>query len=330
MEVTAQPLIPRVITSADGAEGIQIVHAHHDTTDRSVHFTLRQSPDADVRQLCVYVEQSLDLSATLTRLKLPVIGSGFLSLATWYVWANLDEARANGEQWRPGSKGSICMDPPFIQKTFLNRRIPAGKAEVIIADTVRLSTPFGIPAVVDPLLAYMRGLSFEQLRRAVMDLRGHSWHVTERADLQRLELDATGAFRAAHGLLSHFETRAMLKAPRYSGVLQYWDRAVSLRTNAPADPAGVISNAAHAVEALARLLVSDSVNTAGAALSSLASSGRVPQEVATLARQIHGRTSGDIGARHGDPSGPTDSTLVADYYLDLFAATIRQLLLADT
>ncbi|MFN4772752.1 MAG: hypothetical protein ACK5N1_12100, partial [Gemmatimonas sp.] len=296
MEVTAQPLIPRVMTSADGAEGIQIVHAHHDTTDRSVHFTLRLSPDANVRQLCVYVEQPLDLSATLARMKLPVVGSGFLSLATWYVWANLDEARAKGEEWRPGSEGSLCMDPPFIQQTFLDRRIPAGKPESIIADTVRLTTPFGIPAVVDPLLAYMRGRSFEQLRRAVMDLRGHSWFVTERSDIQRLELDASGAFRAAHGLLSHFAVRAMLLAPRYAGVLQYWDRAVSLRTNAPADPAGVISNAAHAVEALARLLVGDSANTAGAALSALAANGRIPQEVATLARHIHGRTSGDIGA----------------------------------
>lgn len=327
--MTASEFIPRVITSRDGQEGIQIIRVVHDTVDRSAHFVLRHTPESAACKLCVYSDASFDAAALAKTFTVPGLASPFLSIATWYVWHQFNDARETGDPWRPGTEGSLPMDSHFVVQLLRKKVAHTARPDSIVADTVRLSTPFGVPAVIDLLLAFVVGKSFEQLRRAAMDLRDHSWELRERSEHNRIELEALGSFRAAHGLLTAYEIRTQLSAPRYSGVLEYWDKALALRAAVPVDAAGAIANASHAVEALARLLVADEVNTAGAALSALASAGRLPLDVAALARHIHGRTSGEIGARHGVPSGPTDSTLTADFYIDLMAATLRQLLIID-
>ncbi|WP_310569320.1 hypothetical protein [Gemmatimonas sp.] len=327
--MTAPEFIPRVITSSDGKKGIQVIRAIHDPSNATSHFVLRLTPDSAPCGLAVYTSRGFDAAAIANTFKVPGISSPFLSLATWYLWSQFDEAVRKGESWRPGNEDSMPMDTHFLIQMLRQRTVSIARPDVLVSDIVRLTTPFGISAVVDLLLAFFVNRPFEQLRRSVMDLRDHSWEVRETPAHSRLELEALGGFRATHGLLTAYEIRTMLTAPRYRGVLAYWDKATALRGKTRPDSGGAIANAAHAVEALARLLIGNDADTAGGALSALVRQGRLSAEVAAVAKYIHGRTSGDVGARHGLPEGPTESLATADYYLDLMAATLRQLLSID-
>lgn len=323
-------LLPRVLVTRDGKESVQLTTSLHNPTDRSAYLSFRRSIDSAERRVVIRTGEGIDLASMGRNVSLPVLDSSFLSVCSWFVWDEFDEAHSEGEHWYPGDTDTHFLEPSDLVRRFRKRAKSELAPDEIIESLVVHSARFGIAAIVDRFQAFLVGYTFEQLRRSVMDRADIAWRVNEDRQGSRLELDATSGFRASRGLLSAHDLADQLRAPRYAGVREYWLKAIALRAAVPPDPSGVIANAAHAVEALARLLVGDSANTAGAALSSLAANGRIPQEVATLARQIHGRTSGDLGARHGDPSGPTDSALIADYYFDLFAATTRQLLAADT
>jgi hypothetical protein len=322
-------LLPRVLVTRDGTASVQLVSCLHNTADRSAYLSFRPSIDDAEQRVVVRVGEGVDLASMGRGFGLPDLDSGFLATCVWQLWDEFDVANEERDSWTPGSSETHYADPSDLIRRHRERRTSTFAPSVVVEAQVAHSARFGVPAIIDKYLAAYVGCTYEQLRKASMDRADVAWRVSDDRPNSRLELEALGAFRAAHGILTVYELRAQLTAPRYAGVLEYWDRALELRLAPPADPAGAIANAAHAVESLACLLAGHEANTAGSALSTLSSSGRLPHEVAAIAKYIHGRTSGDIGVRHGKPDGPTDSQMTADYYLDLMAASLRQLLLID-
>ncbi len=315
----------RVLFSRDGTQALQVVAVHHDTSTPAVHLSIRATLGAATREVVIRPENGLGVRDWMGYLRMAGADTELGAIALWLYWNECDEA------YREGAPFVLHAESHLLQaQTLLHwhrKRKPVMRALDVVEHAVVMSTKFGVPAVIDELVSSYAGCTFEELRAVVMEGKGYSWEVVDDRKNKRLELEALGAFRASRGLLQSLSLLDALSAPRYAGVLSYWRSALDSLAGG-ADAAGSIANAAHAAEALIRI-VSDSNDTFGAALKRLREAGRITDELFKIAGMVHGRTSGDIGARHGVPSGPTGDTRDAELYIGSFAAIIGQLLIAD-
>jgi hypothetical protein len=178
------------------------------------------------------------------------------------------------------------------------------------SDSIRLGVPKG------------------SLRREALWRTGVLWDLRDDAENSYFYLVPRPSFIASRAFASDAEVSRMLAAPRYNAVRQRWERAIAGRNASDGQLAAAVNDAIAAAEQLCRIVADAPNSSMGDAIKLLRGRNLISRDEAKSAAHAFGALSNLAGIRHG-AAEQSVSGAEAAYWIDLLAAVMRRLLLAD-
>ena len=121
----------------------------------------------------------------------------------------------------------------------------------------------------------------------------------------------------------------ILKAPRYAGPRDHWEKAEAFFESIPPDLANASKEAISAVEGIAKIVTGDKKMTLGKCVDLLRDTGRIPPGMAKSLHGLWGFVSESPGVRHGAPVPSDIDEAQAKYVMDSAGAAIAYLAAVD-
>lgn len=330
---------PTALSSGDGSRGVEIIAVADVPPGQSSyrplsgHVKLRLVPDLPAQWLSFSVDSAvyalMDQRRELRNGDPNQVMHVIAELTVLYALDDLSGAPTTA--LATGHNDWQRLFLPQTESHRLLKRAPASPDEVsrYVEQKVAASLSFGLDAHFRTSDEIRLRVPHGSLRREALWRAGVLWDLHDNARGDSFCLVPRAAFVASRAFASDAEVSRMLAAPRYNAIRPSWERAILARTANGETANAALRDAVGAAEELARLVANLPGGTLGAAVKRLRTSGRLSKDVERSVSQTFGVLSNLDGVRHG-ASAVNVPAPEAAFWIDVLAATMRHLLLADT
>lgn len=170
---------------------------------------------------------------------------------------------------------------------------------------------------------------YDELARVTPGMQGVSGHLSTAKERARAAIEQEVALL----VLKHDRLKVplleQLKSARYAAAATAWKKSDAFMKATPPDLEKGVSEAVSAVEAVARLVVSDAKATLGECVKALRLRGVIEAPLLKGFEELWGFSSEAENVRHGGGAGPQLAPEAARYLVSVAAAALELLLARD-